>query len=540
MVCGPDCQYRRLYEGSQDSLTAMASTQTATLRRVSQLRAGILGVLKQVFPGDFAAAEARLGSRLESVDDAVLLTFLEGFVRSGARPLNAFGAAQPAPLAPGTAPAAASATPPAPAAPTTPRPEVTPPVSRVGGPARPAPAQEHMAGFATPGPEERPWPTEEPDDVPPDLAWDLSHLFDDPAGTGPAPAEESAEGLFDRLYEQAPAPSDTVQATAVRETTPVPAGPESEPASVGAGAITVPVQDDPGVPPPAVVADEPAQEPASEEPAAAARTADAVLKPQMFPAGQVPRPGRAKKAAGRTPRVSATAPTAEAPAVATDRFAELLDIVTGPRPVFMSDLVSASGSPGLVSAWEQHFKEQGVSAPVRIITPRSHHRDRGALVLPHSDELREKAASAGRTCWSECLEDGPGRARLRGARLYEVAVLLHRFADQIVSYKLTPDVLSMRLNAATGLTGVVMWVGSEAPSGTGREHLTHAVGEMIGDRLELLAVLTYESGDRALDRLAGLVAEDAAAQGWRPTMQVVASHSWDFAQNGGAAALAVL
>ena len=46
-VCGPDCRYRSLYEGTQSSLTDIASKQAEALGRVGRLRNGMISILNK-------------------------------------------------------------------------------------------------------------------------------------------------------------------------------------------------------------------------------------------------------------------------------------------------------------------------------------------------------------------------------------------------------------------------------------------------------------------------------------------------------------
>lgn len=557
-TCGPDCRYLRLYEGSQASLNDMASKQSATLGRVAALRNGILSVLKQNFPTQYVAAERQLGHKLggHQDPDSVLLAFLEGFMRSYtpiARAVRPTAEAVDGVDELRAALAGLGIDVPE----NTDLRQWASSVNKARGHSSPTVPTETDPDTPNPLPDvptvtvddDIPWGEEPPADPPmdvPDPVLDLGSLFgqDDSHPSG----EIDPEQLFDSLYDRAPGTSAT------GEPTPPPTNP---PPSVDTAADD-PV-DTPPTHPKGTDSPSPGQDAATvaapqegerQAPAAPSgkksrpRTAAGTLKPTIFPAAQVPRAPRTKRGAAKTPRVTATPPespdTAGEAQVATERFDELLDMVTRPGPVFMSDLVKASGSPGLVNAWEQNFQDQGSSAPVRVITPRGHHRARGALVVPHAPELRGRLNAHGKNWWTEALDDGPDRPRLRGARLYETAVLLQRFSDDIVSYHLTSDILTLRINTPAGLTGVVMWLATDAPTGPRRESLTTAVGGMIQDRMTLLAVLTPETGARAVERLAGVISEDAAAHRWAPTMPVVASHSWDFAADGGASALAVL
>lgn len=75
-ICGPDCRYRSLYEGTQASLTDMANHQAQALSRVGRLRTGMLTILRRNFSVEFQEAEAALGHRLNKTDDELFLAYV--------------------------------------------------------------------------------------------------------------------------------------------------------------------------------------------------------------------------------------------------------------------------------------------------------------------------------------------------------------------------------------------------------------------------------------------------------------------------------
>jgi len=79
-LCGPDCRYRGLYEGSQRSLADMASRQADALGRIGRMRSQIVLGLKRMMPKEFTEAERSLGRRLSEVDDELLGAYLESFL----------------------------------------------------------------------------------------------------------------------------------------------------------------------------------------------------------------------------------------------------------------------------------------------------------------------------------------------------------------------------------------------------------------------------------------------------------------------------
>lgn len=578
--CGEECRYRRLYAGSQDSLNDMASKQTATLARVAALREGLTNLMRQHFTQQYTETERQLGHKIGSAreQDTVLLALMDGYIRTLLMQTNsnaynpdmvalrealadagvsvtpgadaramalAVRAAKqllPSPVpAPGSAPTGKKQT----------FPTGTPPVvESVAPPGQPTMAAQPVAQQTPQGDggggldsvfdaglDEVPWDPDPADyayDDPGsegDAEWGLTDLFSDDTPQ-PAPATPAAPSAPVTQVPQPPIPAPVEQQPA----TPAPE-PEPEPEPV-------PAQERVTVTTPPPVTAEPAPVADTAKPA---RTTNSALRPQMFPASSMPSGGKkkgAKKSAPKKPRVSASAPgEPSAPAqegVATERFQELYDLVAEPRPAFISDLIAAVGSPGLVRAWENDFEDLGTKSPVRVITARQHHRERGSLIIPYAPNLREKLAQNKNSAWATALDDTGQQSRLRGARLYEVAVLIHKYGNQIASFNLEKSVLRARLTLPQGLTGIVMWVGGGSPSGGAREDLLAAVGEMTRERLELLAVLTHEAGPRAVEQLAGLVAPEASSQKWEPTMPVIAAQSWQFAEDGQSSVVGVL
>ena len=92
LVCAEDCRYRALYEGSQMSLTDLATRQAAALDRIGRIRAFLVALLKRERPTEFAAAEQQLGQRMSDVDDDVLLAYVDGLLTDEAPMLAALAA----------------------------------------------------------------------------------------------------------------------------------------------------------------------------------------------------------------------------------------------------------------------------------------------------------------------------------------------------------------------------------------------------------------------------------------------------------------
>ena len=188
--------------------------------------------------------------------------------------------------------------------------------------------------------------------------------------------------------------------------------------------------------------------------------------------------------------------------------------------------MAVAGSQELVEAWEAESRASSTS-PVRFVAAKTRHRLRGSLVLP-IDFLREAATEFKRSSWAECMD------RYRGATLYEIAVLLHKIESDVVSSRATEHTLTLRLTTRSGLVGVVVALGPKLGQGElTRNALAAELESLLSERLSLIAVLTPRA--EAFDAVCNAVTEEAKTRKWAPAVPVIASRSWEYAEDRGAA-----
>jgi hypothetical protein len=252
----------------------------------------------------------------------------------------------------------------------------------------------------------------------------------------------------------------------------------------------------------------------------------APLRPNLTGAGK-------KRTGGKAARVSATRPGLDAGGDLPDETPPpdgvvadaLLAAVSVPRPVFLDDLRSVAKDPAILDAWQKEMLGSGTS-PIRFIPAKSRHRALGPLVIPR-DFLKEVAANNG-GWWHECV------SRYRGNRLFELGVLLRRVGAHIVSHKIGEHTLTVRLNDARGLSGMVVVLDPELGEGAAaREEVVSALDELLRERLTLIAVLA--TNDTAIAPLEELLRDEAVARRWQPTMPVALSRSWHWGEGSASA-----
>ena len=258
-------------------------------------------------------------------------------------------------------------------------------------------------------------------------------------------------------------------------------------------------------------------------------------------------PSSTKKRKGRSLRTQAQAPedltlypspepTLSASSVvgtlelSEDLLTALTAAASIPRPVFMRDLVEVGGSLEAVEAWEEQCRSDPASYPIRFIAPKMRHRARGSLVF--SDVHPATGADA---WWQRCV------TTYRGARLYEMGVLLHRVGDELVSSRFTGSSALLRLSTGKGLVGVVVTFDAQLePESEAREGLKAAMEELLSERLVLIACLTTSGENSAIESLLASLSDLALQSGWSPTAPVVAARSWEYADNRGTTAVLAL
>lgn len=554
-LCSKDCTYRGLYEGSQASLADMAARQAGALNRVSRLRAGMIAAMKRTWPAEFLQSEERMGRRLSSCEDEVVIALMDGHLaalqphlRPAPVPPAGLGALREALQASGVAlPAGEDLSAWAAA------------VARsgTGTPALPEPAAPPVVVAPPPAVPELEGEQYSDDTHHDDPSFGLDYSQDPTADYPVSDAGEPA-GEWDSLWQEEQAPPPSAPGSDLDDLFGSPAATSDlsdlfdDPSLlVQPAADAQPAQAQPAeveeVPPAAEVAVDDA--PAAPAASGGRDLSQGSMRPQLFPGTTLP---KAPRRDGRGPKASRPAlaqvqkPAPDVPldgepeeltAMTAAAFDKLVASVCIPRPVFISDLQAQTGSKPLVAAWEARCGDMGTRSPVRFITPKARHRDRGSLVIPHDQKLRAAAAEFSGSWWAQCLDE----RRLRGAVLYETAVLLHRFGADVLSSRVEGNTLVLRVKSQQGIIGVVMSLTSETAAGTtGRKDVADAVEVLLGDRLSRVAVLSHNGTRGSLDKLATAIREEAAERGWSPTMPILASQSWDFAADGGASAVLVM
>jgi hypothetical protein len=130
--------------------------------------------------------------------------------------------------------------------------------------------------------------------------------------------------------------------------------------------------------------------------------------------------------------------------------------------------------------------------------------------------------------------------RYRGARLYELGVLLHRIGDEVVSAQFEEHGALLRLNTARGIVGTVVLFESLSTDPAASNVLETMLKQLLGERCSLVAILTTSGEAAAVTLLGEAIGRLAVTNGWRPQFPVITARSWEFADDRGSTAQLVL
>jgi hypothetical protein len=122
----------------------------------------------------------------------------------------------------------------------------------------------------------------------------------------------------------------------------------------------------------------------------------------------------------------------------------------------------------------------------------------------------------------------------RGARIYELGVFFHRFGEQVISFESDGEVVSVRMSLPSGLTGAVLVAGQDlAAGGATRSSLCGVLERLLQDRLVHIAVLVLNA--EQFEAVANVLESEARTRGWKASMPVTLSRSWEYVDGTGTA-----
>jgi hypothetical protein len=308
--------------------------------------------------------------------------------------------------------------------------------------------------------------------------------------------------------------------TTAKDVPPVPDSAESVQPDIAVGATTPPAATPPVATPPAPAA----------APAAPLRPGMPPT-PSAVPARSTRRPARRVRTQAKRPEPGLfdAPPAAEPQDMETDLDQRLLAAALVPRPVFVSDLAAMGVDADALANWETRVQESSATSPIRLIHPKTRHRARGSLVYPVATDTTDDS------WWASCVRT------YRGARVYELGVLLHRVGAELVAHNYGANIATLRLSTRAGLVGlVVVFDSTLVENEPARDDVATHLETMFDERMVLIGVLSTSGHKDAVEQLSTNLAALSAERGWQVSCPVVTARSWEYAADRGSSAVLVL
>jgi hypothetical protein len=206
-----------------------------------------------------------------------------------------------------------------------------------------------------------------------------------------------------------------------------------------------------------------------------------------------------------------------------------MSAVTIPRPVFTRDLVSFCDDIEVIEEWEQESRSN-VDLGLRFISPKQRHRNRGSLIIP-SKSLRISSKKKSEDWWNTAID------MYMGAKLYELAVLLHRTGDEIISYDFNDYNAVIKLNTQKGIVVLLTVMNDRLEVGTdSRESLTSQIKNSSKEKISYIAVLSTLGEEKEMERLIANMNSINQEENLGLSCPLVASRTWEFANDRGSTA----
>lgn len=498
--CGPNCNYRKLYESSQISLSDMSAKQAGALARVGRLRAALISSIRKNFPAQSSEFEKAHGLRLSDMDDELILAFLEGLVsshhsRDSKTTLLSLGNVL---FSKGLIN------------------DISKPISWIDDIAN---FQKPLHNFNTELTTEIPTP-------------EITHEHRG------APTE-TLSGIFAKAVK---APEGTPTQANVDNTLIERDKPLIEPVKPENNINEVLGWDVENIEKPPVVSltdlfqinvDTTRD---IDQKVNTNSWSPSPVKPELVSNYNPPGGKDRKTNKKREIRVQATPPknqTVPSDLDLDDRLRGVfLAACTIPRPVFVKDLLSVCDSFDIVEKWEEESRAN-VDLGLRFISPKQRHRHRGSLVVP-AKTLRLSTKKQAEDWWNAAID------LYMGSKLYELAVLLHRVGDEIVAYTFTESLAVLKVNTAKGIVTLITVMNDRLEKGSeARSALITAIENSAKERLAFIAVLTTLGEEKEMERLVHSLVEITSEEELGITCPLVCSKSWEYADNRGSTAIQI-
>lgn len=213
-----------------------------------------------------------------------------------------------------------------------------------------------------------------------------------------------------------------------------------------------------------------------------------------------------------------------------DFINKLIDASSINRPMFIRDLSSIAKTREDAEKWEEICRLDPAKYPVRFIGAKVRHKNRGSLVIP-ANSRRMVGENISDNWWWNAVD------LYRGAKLYELGVLLNRLGKDLEDYSFTTDTSLLHIKTGKGLLSIVVLYGN------GLLGDDSTIGKLFSqlereNPYEILFLQT-QSEDSAIEKTISKLNYLKDDLKWNPSCPVKVAYSWEFAEDRGTSAVSI-
>lgn len=474
-----EINYKRMYESSQSSLSDMASKHAETLSRIGRIRSGVSLILKRNFPNLFSYAEKHSNAKISELDDEIILAYLETFIKTGSESYNNINLDG-----------------------------VREALSRLGINFQGTTLASLISfldelekqGFKIAN-------TPEPEALP---THPLAVKIIEDEG-------DLVMNIFDDLIDSdrwSPSPVSTPQNknTATNLTT------EQNTISASNPVVSQ------------------SQLPSTIDPYSGPEYI-APLRPEIVKHSS-PRARR-----GKPIKVQATRPEKplfenltntsfeeEKNSMSNDFINKLIEAASINRPMFIRDLSAVANTREDAEKWEEICRLDPANYPVRFIGAKVRHKNRGSLVIP-ANSRRMVGENISDNWWWNAVD------LYRGAKLYELGVLLNRLGKDLKDFSFTSDSSLLHIDTKKGLLSIVVLYGNTMLGDD--QSIGKLFNQLQSENPYEILFLQTQSEDSAIEKTISKLKYFKDELNWNPTCSVKVAYSWEFAEDRGTSAVSI-
>ena len=216
--------------------------------------------------------------------------------------------------------------------------------------------------------------------------------------------------------------------------------------------------------------------------------------------------------------------------MSNDFINKIIEAASINRPMFIRDLSAVASTRENAEKWEEICRLDPARYPVRFIGAKVRHKNRGSLVIP-ANSKRMVGENITDNWWWNAVD------LYRGAKLYELGVLLNRIGKDLKDFSFTADSSLLHIDTKKGLLSIVVLYGNTL---LGDNHsIARLFAQLQSENPYEILFLQTQSEDSAIEKTMSKLNYFKDELNWNPPCPVKLAYSWEFADDRGTSAVTI-